>query len=142
LGDNAKAGGFNAGGYDNSILNHLVLLGENTTDVDARIAIYQRIWGIVYQDLPILPIYYRTEIHAWNKMYTGFVLGIGNPINDGWGILKSQSLALVKIAVQSTTTTGPTTPVTDYTMLAVIVVVVIIVASLAYFAGRRGKRSA
>ena len=143
LAGNIGPGGNNAGGYDNAFVNQLVILGQNTTDVDKRVAVYQRISGIVHQDLPVLELYYQTEVIAWNKKYQGFILGLGNPMHDYWGALKYQSLSQVSI-VQETTTTSETTTTaapTDYTTISVVVVLAVVVAVLAYFMGRRTKKA-
>jgi len=150
---NAGAGGFNAGGYDNPFVNQLILLGQNTTDVDKRVAIYQRISGIAYQDLPLLELYYQTEVIAWNTKFTGFVPGLGQPMHDYWGALKDTSLVQVTIAEVAATTTSAvtTTAVTttppgyamDYTTLlyntTLAAVLVIVVAIVAYYVGRKRR---
>ena len=137
---NIGAGAWNAGGYDNPIVNKLILLGENTTNVDQRVAIYQRIDGIVHDDIPILPLYYRIEVVAWTTQFQGFILGLGNPMHDYWGFLKYQSLANVTETTPTTTTTPTTiTTTTNYSTIIVAVVAVIAAASIAYYAGRRKK---
>jgi len=147
LAGNAGAGGFNAGGYDNPLVNQLTMLGANTTDVDQRVAIYQRISGIVHEDLAVLELYYQTEVLAWNKMYTGFILGLGNPWHDYWGALKHQSLAQVTIVEEATTTTtvpttvAPAPAAPDYTSIAIgVAILVIIVGVFGYLAGRRTRK--
>jgi peptide/nickel transport system substrate-binding protein len=144
---NAGAGGFNAGGYNNTLVDQLVLQGRETVDVDKRVAIYQRISGIVHEELGVLELFYPLEVNAWNKMYQGFILGLGNPQHDYWGMIKADSLVQVHIVEQTTTTpvtTTTTTPtaVVDYTTIALAVaVLIIVVGAAAYFAGRRGKKS-
>jgi len=145
LAGNCGAGGFNAGGYHNPLVDDLTVLGENTTDVDERVAIYQRISGIAHEELAVLELYYQTEVLAWNKMYKGFILGLGNPWHDYWGALKHQSLAQVYIVGEGTTTT--TTPVTaaapDYTTIGVsAAILVVLVGAVGYLAGRRTRKSA
>jgi peptide/nickel transport system substrate-binding protein len=143
LADNGAAGGFNAGGYYNPLVNQLTVLGENTTDVDQRVAIYQRISGIAHEEVAVLELYYPVEIHAWNKMYQGFVLGLGNPPHDYWGIIKHQSLAKVNIVEVTTTTSTEAMPVgPDYTTISAVVIgLVAIVGVAAYMIGRRGKKA-
>jgi peptide/nickel transport system substrate-binding protein len=143
LGGNGDAGGWNVGGYYNPFVDQLAILGENTTDLDQRVAIYQRISGIAHDELAVLELYYQTEVLAWNKMFQGFILGLGNPMHDYWGALKHQSLAQVTIVQETTTmetTTASTT--TDYTSIgAIVAVIAVVVGLLAYFVGRRSKKT-
>lgn len=138
-------GGDNAGGYYNPLVNQLTLLGQNTTDVDARVAIYQRIDGIAHEELPVLMMYYGVEVIAWNNRLQGFVPGLGNPMHDYWGALKDTSLAQVSIVQQTTTTaTGAATTSqvapTDYTAITVVAAIVVVVAAIvAYYIGRRKR---
>jgi len=143
LAGNGDAGGWNVGGYFNPIVNDLTVLGENTTGVDKRVAIYQRISGIAHDELAVLELYYQTEVLAWNKMFQGFILGLGNPMHDYWGALKAQSLAQVTLveatSTTSTTETSSMTPGTgfDYTTIGAVVVVLVIVIGAAVFLARR-----
>jgi peptide/nickel transport system substrate-binding protein len=145
LGGNGGAGGWNVGGYYNPLVDELTMLGASTTDVEQRVAIYQRISGIAHEELAVLELYYQTEVLAWNKKFQGFVLGLGNPMHDYWGALKHQSLAQVTMVEETTTTattTAPAAPGVDYmTIGAIAVVLVIVIGALAYFAGRRSKKS-
>jgi peptide/nickel transport system substrate-binding protein len=145
---NADAGGFNAEGYNNPFVTQLILLGQNTTDVDQRVAIYQRISGIAYQDLPVLELYYQTEVIAWNTKLKGFVTGLGNPMHDYWGALKDTSLVQVSFVEETTTatsaatnmvTTTPSGYTMDYTTLGIAGVLVIVVGIVAFYIGRKGK---
>jgi peptide/nickel transport system substrate-binding protein len=142
LGGNGGAGGWNVGGYDNPFVDQLTVLGENTTDLDQRVAIYQRISGIAHDEVAVLELYYQTEVLAWNKMFQGFILGLGNPMHDYWGALKHQSLAQVTLVQETTTMTTTSAPTTDYTSIAALAaVLVIVVGLLAYFVGRRSRKT-
>jgi ABC-type transport system substrate-binding protein len=105
LGGNSGAGGFNAGGYNVTAFNNLVLEEENTTGA-GRVALFQQIDGYIYQQLPVLEIYYEIQIVAWSNQFQGFELGLGNPWHDYWGSLKMQSLANVSYVGSATSTTS------------------------------------
>jgi peptide/nickel transport system substrate-binding protein len=139
---NIGQGGWNGGGYNNPFATYLVSLGDNTTGGDARVAIYQRIAGIAYQDVVNIPLYYAIEVVAWNTKWQGIVLGLGNPSYDYWGAVKYQNLAQLTMVAQTTTTTAAETPGPDYTTLGIIAVLaVIVVGAFAYYFGRRGKKA-
>jgi peptide/nickel transport system substrate-binding protein len=108
LAGNAGAGGFNAGGYNNSQINQLITQEENTVGTAQRVAIFQQIDGIIHDQLPVLELSYQIEVVAWSPQYQGFQLGLGNPEHDYWGALKAQSLANVSL-VSSTSTTSSAT---------------------------------
>jgi ABC-type transport system substrate-binding protein len=151
---NIGKGGWNGGGYNNPFATYLVSLGDNTTDANQRVAIYQRIAGIAYQDVVNIPLYYAIEVVAWNPQWQGIVLGLGNPSYDYWGAVKYQNLATLTKVTQTGTTTGTTqtqmtsetqmiTPSTDYTIFAIIAVLaVVVVGAISYVVGRRGKKAA
>jgi peptide/nickel transport system substrate-binding protein len=143
---NIGKGGWNGGGYNNPYATYLVSLGDNTTDRDARVAIYQRIAGIAYQDVVNIPLYYPIEVVAWNSKWQGIVLGLDNPCCDYWGAIKYQNLAQLTVAPEamtSTTSTAAATPGPDYTTLGIIAVLaVIVIGALGYYFGRRGKKAA
>ena len=106
LGGNAGAGGFNAGGFNDTTLNGLVQLEENTTGGPQRLAVFQKIDGYIHEQLPVLEIYYELQIVAWSTQFQGFELGLGNPWHDYFGSLKMQSLDNVSM-VSSTTYQQP-----------------------------------
>jgi len=99
---NGGAGGFDAGGFNDSTYNNMVLQEENTTAVGPRITILQNIGNYVHQQLPLLELYYQIEVVAWTNNFQGFTLGLGNPWHDYWGAMKSQSLAQVSMVVATT----------------------------------------
>lgn len=140
---NIGKGGWNGGGYNNPFATYLVSLGDNTTGANERVAIYQRIAGIAYQDVVNIPLYYPIEVVAWNSKWQGIVLGLGNPSYDYWGAIKYQNLVQLKIVPQTTTTTTTAvTPGPDYTTLGIIaVLVVLVVGAFGYYFGRRGKKA-
>jgi peptide/nickel transport system substrate-binding protein len=141
LAGNGDAGGWNVGGYFNQLVNDLTVQGEVVTDVNQRVAIYQRISGIAHEELAVLELYYQTEVLAWNKMFQGFILGLGNPMHDYWGALKHQSLAQVSIVGETTSMTETSTMTPgggfDYTTIGAVVVVLLIVIGAAVFLARR-----
>jgi peptide/nickel transport system substrate-binding protein len=106
LDGNAGAGGFNAGGYNSTQVNQLVTQEESTVGTAARVAIFQQIDSIVYQQLPVLELYYQIEVVAWSPQFQGFQLGLGNPEHDYWGALKAQSLAAVSQVGSGSTTSA------------------------------------
>jgi peptide/nickel transport system substrate-binding protein len=142
------AGRFDVGGYNNTIVNELTLLGQKTTDADKRTAIYQRISGIVYEEVGLLELYYQTELFAFSKEYQGFTPGLGNPLYDYWGAIKHQSLAQVRISevvttsVATETSTTPTMQVTDFTGLIAGVILAVAAVGLVglYLVRRRGNK--
>jgi peptide/nickel transport system substrate-binding protein len=143
---NVGQGGWNWGAYNNSEVNYLAHLGDTTPDVNKRVAIYQKLSGIIFDNVVLMPLYYPQEVVAWNKQYQGFILGLGNPPHDYWGALKYQSLAQVTFvpasttSAQMTTTTAAAAP--DYTMVSIIAVIaVIVVGAIGYIMGRRGKKA-
>jgi peptide/nickel transport system substrate-binding protein len=98
LGGNAGAGGFNSGGFNSTYFNNLVLLEENTTNTNQRIAVVQQIDGYAHDQLPVLELYYQIEIEAWSNNVHGFTLGLGNPWHDYYGSFKCQSLDNITIS--------------------------------------------
>jgi peptide/nickel transport system substrate-binding protein len=141
---NTGKGGWNGGGYNKPYATYLVSLGDNTTDRDARVAIYQRIAGIAYQDVVNIPLYYPIEVVAWNQKWQGIVLGLGNPSYDYNGAVKYQNLAQLTQMVESTTTTAAaaTTSGPDYTSLGIVALLaIVVVGAFAYYLGRRGKKT-
>jgi peptide/nickel transport system substrate-binding protein len=141
---NTGKGGWNGGGYNNAFATHLVSLGDNTTGAEQRVAIYQRIAGIAYQDVVNIPLYYAIEVVAWNSKWQGIVLGLGNPSYDYWGAVKYQNLAvLTQVSETMTaTTTAAAAPGPDYTTIGIIAALaVVVVGALGYFYGRRGKKT-
>lgn len=158
LGGNAGAGGFNAGTYNSTRFNNLVLREENTTGVSQRVAILQELGGIAHTQLPVLEMYYQIETVAYNSNIKGFQFGLGEPAFDYWGNLKPTSLAAAQwqasTTTSSTTSTTPSTTSTgsntssqtgqgagtDYTNYIIGAVVVVIIVALAGFAlSRRGR---
>ncbi|MGD0637434.1 MAG: ABC transporter substrate-binding protein, partial [Nitrososphaerales archaeon] len=127
LGGNAGAGGWNSGGYNNTVVNGLLQKEEATTNAAARVAILREIDSIAYQDFPVFPVYYNIELIAYDSNYQGFHFGLGDPEYDYWGDLKPSSISQVSI-VSSTSTSSPTggtsasstSSSTSYTPLALI----------------------
>jgi peptide/nickel transport system substrate-binding protein len=142
---NTGQGGWNGGGYNNPFATYLVGLGDNTTDANQRVAIYQRIAGIAYQDVVNIPLYYPIEVVAWNNQWQGIVLGLGNPSYDYNGAVKYQNLAQLTFVPQASTTASATAVATtspDYTTIGILAVLaVIIVGALGYYIGKRGKKA-
>jgi len=142
---NTGQGGWNGGGYNNPFATYLVSLADNTTDANNRVALYQRIAGIAYQDVVNIPLYYPIEVVAWNNQWQGIVLGLGNPSYDYNGAVKYQNLAQITMVPQtastsSTAAVATTTP--DYTSVVIIgIVVAIVVGVLGFTLGRRGKKT-
>jgi peptide/nickel transport system substrate-binding protein len=113
LGGQAGAGGFNAGGFNDTTLNQLVLLEENTTGVPQRVAVFQKIDSYIHEQLPVLEIYYEVQVVAWSNQLQGFELGLGNPWHDYFGSLKMQSLDNVSLISSITSTTVSSPPTTS-----------------------------
>jgi len=144
---NTGQGGWNGGGYNNPFATYLVSLADNTTDANKRVALYQRIAGIAYQDVVNIPLYYPIEVVAWNNQWQGIVLGLGNPSYDYNGAVKYQNLAQITFVPQTATTSSTTALVTtttspDYTTAGIVAVLVaVIVGGLGFYLGRRGKKA-
>lgn len=167
LGGNAAAGGFNAGTYNNTTFNSLILQEENTTNTAQRVAILQNLAGIAHRDLPILEMYYQIEIVAYNSNIKGFQFGLGEPAYDYWGNLKPSSLAQVywssgttsttsvtstaqsttqsttqstaQSTTQSTTQPSPSPSGTNYTLYIAGAAIVVIIVAIVIAVSRRGK---
>ena len=113
IGGNAGAGGWNSGGYNNTVVNGLLKQEETTTNATARVAILREIDSIAYQDLPVLPVYYNIELIAYDSSYQGFHFGLGDPEYDYWGDLKPSSISQVSyVGTGSTTSTTSITSTT------------------------------
>ena len=125
IGGNAGAGGWNVGGYNNTVVNGLLKQEEGTTNAAQRVAILRQIDSIAYQDFPVFPLYYNIELVAYDSNYQGFHFGLGDPEYDYWGDMKPSSISQVSI-VSSTSTSAATTASTStgssssYTPLALI----------------------
>jgi peptide/nickel transport system substrate-binding protein len=144
LNGNAGAGGFDAGTYNNTLVNQLILREENTTAPALRIPIIQRIDGIIHNDLPVLELYYQVEVVAYSSNIQGFQFGLGEPAYDYWGNLKPSSLDAVYLAttpVSSTSTsTSSASGLGDYVWVLVGTIIVVIFAVVVYVMSRRGKQ--
>ena len=112
IGGNAGAGGWNAGGYNNTVVNGLLKQEEATTNAAQRVAILRQIDSIAFQDFPVFPLYYNIELVAYDSNYQGFHFGLGDPEYDYWGDLKPSSISQVSI-VSSTSTSAATTASTS-----------------------------
>ncbi|MDA4113910.1 MAG: ABC transporter substrate-binding protein [Thaumarchaeota archaeon] len=104
IGGNAGAGGWNSGGYNNTVVNGLLKQEQTTTDAAARAAILRQIDSIAYQQLPVLPVYYNIELIAYDSNYQGFHFGLGDPEYDYWGDLKPSSISQVSFVGSGSTT--------------------------------------
>lgn len=59
-------------GYSNPEVDRLMLQARQTLDKQKRIELYRRIQNIIYQDVPVVWINYRTEILAMNTRVKNF----------------------------------------------------------------------
>jgi peptide/nickel transport system substrate-binding protein len=156
---NAGAGGWNAGGYNSSVVDSLLMQEEQTVSGSARVAILQHLDSIAYEQLPVLPVYYNIELIAYDSNYQGWHFGLGDPEYDYWGDLKPSSISQVYIVstssttssststiesstATSTTTTSSTSSSISYTPLGLvgIAVAVAVVAGAAALGTSRGRR--
>jgi len=144
LSGNAGAGGFNAGTYNNTLVNQLILEEENTTSPALRIPIIQRIDGIIHNDLPVLELYYQIEVVAYNSNIQGFQFGLGEPGYDYWGNLKASSLAqvtMVSSSMSSSSSSSISSGPSNYAPLAgAAVAIIVILAAAVYVISRRRKQ--
>ncbi|MDA4137159.1 MAG: ABC transporter substrate-binding protein [Thaumarchaeota archaeon] len=152
IGGNAGPGGWNAGGYNNSVVNGLLKQEEGTTGASARVAILQHIDAIANEQLPVIPVYYNLELIAYDSNYQGFHFGLGDPEYDYWGDLKPSSISQVSIVSSSsgsgTTATSTSTSSSSgsslaYTPLGLlgVAVAVAIVTGVVVFGVTRGRRN-
>jgi peptide/nickel transport system substrate-binding protein len=65
-------GGNNHYMYSNPEVDRLMAQGKSETDHQKRVEIYHKIQQLMYDDLPIIWVYYWTEIIALNKAITNF----------------------------------------------------------------------
>lgn len=65
--------GRNRGSYLNPQLDRLVDLGRGIENVGRRIDHYKRVQRIVYEDLPIIPLWYDFEVAVANKRVKNYV---------------------------------------------------------------------
>lgn len=59
-------------GYANPEVDRLMAQARTTTDRQRRIGLYHRIQELLYQDVPVIWVYYQTEILAMNKRIEGY----------------------------------------------------------------------
>ena len=79
----------NVGNYSNSLVDQMLDQARTITDIAQRDALYQKMWGQVPQDLPILYIYNPKNTPAMTAKLQGF-----RPIPDG--IIRIQGLSMEK----------------------------------------------
>ena len=79
----------NVGDYSNSLVDQMLDQARTITDIAQRDALYQKMWGQVRQDLPILYIYNPKNTPAMTAKLQGF-----RPIPDG--IIRIQGLSMEK----------------------------------------------
>jgi peptide/nickel transport system substrate-binding protein len=63
--------GQNYTGYAKPEMDAVIEAIENELDVDARMELWKRLQQIYAQDLPVLPLYFRTNVHVMPKWLTG-----------------------------------------------------------------------
>lgn len=70
-------GDFNTWGYNNPEVESLLAQGNTTVDPKKRLALYQKIQAIVFDEMPVIPVsYYGVNIVTQRKI-KGFVF---NPV--------------------------------------------------------------
>ena len=79
----------NVGDYSNPLVDQMLDQARTITDIARRDALYQKMWGQVRQDLPILYIYNPKNTPAMTAKLQGF-----RPIPDG--IIRIQGLSMEK----------------------------------------------
>ena len=79
----------NVGDYSNPLVDQMLDQARTITDIARRDALYQKMWGQVRQDLPILYIYNPKNTPAMTAKLRGF-----RPIPDG--IIRIQGLSMEK----------------------------------------------
>jgi len=80
-------GPINFGAYCNAAVDREIDAARTTEDPEARAAIYAKITAQVATDRPMLYLYHRRWIYAYNKKLTGFT-----PYPDG--LIRPQGLRL------------------------------------------------
>ncbi|MDR7522649.1 MAG: hypothetical protein QN168_09325 [Armatimonadota bacterium] len=59
-------------GYSNPEVDRLMAAARQTIDRRRRIELYHRLQELIYQDVPVVWIYYQTEILAMNRRVKGY----------------------------------------------------------------------
>jgi peptide/nickel transport system substrate-binding protein len=63
--------GQNYTGYRNPEVDELIVAIENELDTEARMALWARLQAIYARDLPVLPLYFRTNVHILPEWIEG-----------------------------------------------------------------------
>ena len=80
--------GRNRGSYSNNDLDKLLLKGRTIENLNDRITHYLKVQDIVHKDLPIIPLWYNTDVAIVNKR----VLDYEPPLNGDFSPLYHVSL--------------------------------------------------
>jgi peptide/nickel transport system substrate-binding protein len=133
-----SAGGINIGNYNNTMVNSLLIQARQTTDPQVRNKMYERIQGIIANDLAYTFLDYPPALWAYQKnlVFTPGPRDLGqvspNALRDAYFTSTSETSTQV--------TTGTQTPTMDMTTIATMaVVIVVIIAAVALT--RRKKES-
>lgn len=75
----------NYGSYSNPEVDKLFVEGRRELDPEKRIAIYQKIHNILWEDQPYTWLYYRNAFYGFNKSLRGYYFSPRGPFNYGPG---------------------------------------------------------
>lgn len=68
----ATTGSYNVGGYENAKLDALLEEGRSLFDTAARQPIYAEIQAILNEDLPLIPLFHKTQVSVGNGKVEGY----------------------------------------------------------------------
>lgn len=75
----------NYGEYSNPEVDKLFVAGRKELDPDKRVAIYQKIDELLWEDQPYTWLYYRNAFYGFNKSLRGYVFSPRGPYHYGPG---------------------------------------------------------
>ena len=68
----ATEGSLNVGGYSNPELDALLVQGRGLFDTEARQPVYARVQEILNEDLPLFPLFHKTQVSVGNGKVEGY----------------------------------------------------------------------
>lgn len=68
----ATGASYNISGYTNPELDALLEKGRSLFDNDARKPIYEEVQAIINRDLPVIPVFHKTQVSVGNGKVTGY----------------------------------------------------------------------
>ncbi|MEO0496001.1 MAG: ABC transporter substrate-binding protein [Pseudomonadota bacterium] len=68
----ASQGSSNVGGYSNAKLDELLTQGRSLFDTEERRPVYAEIQAIINKDLPLIPLFHKTQVSVGNGKVRGY----------------------------------------------------------------------